>query len=587
MKISEVLTLVGETEELVELTKQEDRIHHYETLRLRKDGTIINVSLSLSLVYDASGQLTAILVIVRDITKSKKAEDELRKSEERYRIVTEQTGQLVYDYDLRTHKNKWAGAIEEVTGYNREEFLKLDKNFWIENILHPDMNCVYKNFQDMEKIECRFKEELKLRRKNGTYAAIENSGIYLTDHYEQPYRIIGVLKDITEIKEAEAKLKETLDNLENLVKERTAELEKAYNSLKESERGLTEAQEIAHIGNWERNFAINKLYWSDEMYRIFGFKPQEFEVTYGLFLNYVHPDDRYYTDNAFKGSLNGKPINIDFRIILANGEERTAHTKGEVVFDEKNNPLRIRGTTQDITERIKAEEVLAKIEIARKQEIHHRIKNNLQVISSLLDLQAEMFRDQECIKDSEVLKAFKESQNRVISMALIHEELYKGGGFEKLNFSPYIEELAESLLQTYSIGNIDISLKMDLVKNAFFDMDIAVPLGIIVNELVSNSFKHAFPGRDKGEIQIKLQREEGEDCSNTFVLSVSDNGVGIPENLDIEDLESLGLQLVTSLVDQLDGELELKRNNGTEFTIRFKVTEKDNQVSAPALQKSI
>ena len=240
----------------------------------------------------------------------------------------------------------------------------------------------------------------------------------------------------------------------------------------------------------------------------------------------------------------------------------------------------------DITKRKEAEEALDNIEIARKKEIHHRIKNNLQVISSLLDLQAEQFRNRENIRDSEVLEAFRESQDRVISMALIHEELYKGGGFETLNFSPYIQELADTLFQTYRLGNTDISLNMDLEENLLFDMDTAVPLGMIINELVSNSLKHAFPGREKGEIQIKLHREEptelesedSESISTSFTLTISDNGVGIPENLDIEDLDSLGMQLVTSLVDQLDGELELKRNNGTEFTIRFTVTEKKNKL---------
>jgi two-component sensor histidine kinase len=117
-----------------------------------------------------------------------------------------------------------------------------------------------------------------------------------------------------------------------------------------------------------------------------------------------------------------------------------------------------------------------------------------------------------------------------------------------------------------------------------FDMDTAVPLGMIINELVSNSFKHAFPGRNAGEIQIKLHRGENgeykkskkEDWSTTFTLSVSDNGIGIPENLNIEDLDTLGMQLVTSLVDQLDGELELKRDNGVALIIRFTVTEKNN-----------
>jgi two-component sensor histidine kinase len=235
----------------------------------------------------------------------------------------------------------------------------------------------------------------------------------------------------------------------------------------------------------------------------------------------------------------------------------------------------------DITERKKAEEALAKAEDARKKEIHHRIKNNLQVISSLLDLQAEKFTD------AKVIEAFRESQNRVISMALIHEELYEGGGTDTLNFSEYIKKLAENLFQTYRLSGKNIYLCMDMEENTFINMDIAVPLGIIVNELVSNSLKHAFSGKDRGEIRIKLCRDENGEfisskeeskskvCESTsFILIVSDNGVGIPEDLNIEDLDSLGLQLVFSLIDQLDGELELKRNNGMEFIMRFKVTEK-------------
>jgi len=165
-------------------------------------------------------------------------------------------------------------------------------------------------------------------------------------------------------------------------------------------------------------------------------------------------------------------------------------------------------------------------------------------------------------------------------MALIHEELYRGSGgegeeFELLNFIPYIEELANNLFLTYRLGNNDISLNMDLEESILFDMDTAVPLGMIVNELISNSLKHAFKGRDRGEIRIELHREENEnDESTNFILTVSDNGVGIPENLDIDDLDTLGFQLITTLIDQLDGGLELSRNNGTEFTMKFTVTKK-------------
>jgi two-component sensor histidine kinase len=281
--------------------------------------------------------------------------------------------------------------------------------------------------------------------------------------------------------------------------------------------------------------------------------------------------------------------------------------RAQVVFNEKNIPIKIKGTVQDITERKKAEKALVNLEIARKKEIHHRIKNNLQVISSLLDLQAENFSSKKFIKDSDVLNAFRESQDRIMSIALIHEELHEGGGNNTLYFSPYLEKLVENLFQTYSLGNTSISLCTDLEENIFFDMDTAVPLGIIVNELVSNSLKHAFKGRSKGEIQIKLFKEEsdGEEKAGNglknnnkgstgkytgtgkdtkYTLIVSDDGTGIPEKINLESSDTLGLQLVNILVDQMDGEIELKRDKGTEFVIRINV--RQASVKSPAEKKN-
>ncbi|HWQ48085.1 MAG TPA: PocR ligand-binding domain-containing protein [Methanosarcina sp.] len=515
----------------------------------------------------------------------------------------------------------------------------------------------------------------------------------------------GITQNITERKKSEEALKRAHDSLEAKVKERTAELEEAYESLMEEERRLSEAQRIAHIGNWDWNLVTNEIYWSDEMCSIFGCVPQKVFHTHSEHLNFTHPEDRNYVDNAVKRALNEKSFSIDHRIISADGEERIVHAQGEVVFDEKKSPIRLRGTIQDITDRkkveekirifadavessndaiitasldgniiswnkmadhiygysaeeilgknvsilepdnlkgeikkliekvkqgeeiqhyktlrlkkdcttvnvsitlspvydtsgklkaisaiarditeqINAERLLAKAEDARKKEIHHRIKNNLQVISSLLDLQAEKFRSREC-EDSEVLNAFRESQDRVMSIALIHKELHEGKGNDKLNFSAYLERLVENLFQTYRVGNVNMSLSIELEKNIFFDMDIAVPLGIIINELVSNSLKYAFLGRDNGKIKIKLCREGSAEQTNKeqvsteeshnstdFILAVSDNGTGIPEEFNLEDSSSLGLQLVEVLVDQLGGEIELKKDSGTEFVIRFTV----------------
>ena len=161
-----------------------------------------------------------------------------------------------------------------------------------------------------------------------------------------------------------------------------------------------------------------------------------------------------------------------------------------------------------------------------------------------------------------------------MSIALIHEELHEGKGTDTLNFSQYLERLVNNLFQTYRLGNANASLNIELEENLSFDMDIAIPLGMIVNELVSNSLKHAFKGRDKGEIRIKLFREKtgeytniieeskSEGCkSSILTLTVLDNGVGIPENLVIEDLNSLGMQLVTSLVDQFSTSPTGSRNH--------------------------
>jgi len=406
-------------------------------------------------------------------------------------------------------------------------------------------------------------------------------------------KLISVVEDITDRKKTEEDLKIAHHILEEKVKERTAELEEAYGALVENERRLSEAQKMAHIGNWDWDLIANECHWSEELYHIFGLNPQESGLSYDEVLDYIHPEDRGLVNNAIERALKGETYSIDYRIILADGEERVVHAQGKAVFEEKDLPVRIRGTLQDITEKKETEKAFLNSVAARKKEIHHRIKNNLQVISSLLDLQAEKFGSRKYIRDSEVLEAFKESQDRVVSIALIHEELHEEGGTDTLNFSPYLERLVENLFQTYRLGNADISLNMDLDENIFFNMDTAVPLGLIVNELVSNSFKHAFSGQKTGEIQVKLHRQETtcnsriknreekniEDYrsgrNSKFTLIVSDNGIGIPKTVDIRSSDTLGLQLVSALVEQLDGKLELYRETGSEFVIGINIEEND------------
>jgi len=233
--------------------------------------------------------------------------------------------------------------------------------------------------------------------------------------------------------------------------------------------------------------------------------------------------------------------------------------------DEEGNIYRAVGVIKDIAERKLAENALSRNEEMRKKEIHHRIKNNLQVISSLLDLQAEQFTDRK------VIEAFRDSQNRVISMSLIHEELYKSGDKETLDFTEYLKKLTDTLFKSYKVGSNKIHLLPDIEPEVRLHMDLAIPLGTIVNELVSNSLKHAFPDDGEGEIRIiphsiKNTEISGNTC---FLLKISDNGSGFPDTVDFENPGSLGLQLVNTLVNQIEGKIELQRNKGMEFRIWF------------------
>ncbi|WP_292391836.1 PAS domain S-box protein, partial [Methanosarcina sp. UBA5] len=228
---------------------------------------------------------------------------------------------------------------------------------WIDKYVLPeDQWRVTAIINEAIRTKSTYQTEHRVQLADGSVGWIFSRAVPLLDANGEIVEWFGAASDITKRKEAEAKLKDTLDNLDKLVKERTLELQSAYDSLKKSEGNLAEAQKMAHIGSWERDFANNELHWSDETYRIFGLKPQESKVNSDTFLNYVHPEDRSRVDNAIKEALKGKPFDIDYRIITANGEEHIVYGKAEVVFDEKNNPIRLKGTVQDITEHRKAEE---------------------------------------------------------------------------------------------------------------------------------------------------------------------------------------------------------------------------------------
>ena len=242
------------------------------------------------------------------------------------------------------------------------------------------------------------------------------------------------------------------------------------------------------------------------------------------------------------------------------------------IYDEEGILKKLVVVDSDITAGKKMQKL---IETSLKEkdvllkEIHHRVKNNLQIIISLLNLQTGY------IKDEVTLKAVKDGQSRVRSMALVHEKFYQSDELSEIDFAEYIEKLCHFIYQSYGDKTDRIHLQISGDKIGL-DMDTAMPCGLLVNEIVSNSYKYAFPNQEKGTIQIDFKKND-----NKIILFIQDNGVGFPEEYDLEKSESLGMQLIQALTSQLDGDLVVSRENGTSFKISFPypktITEKSDK----------
>ncbi len=235
-------------------------------------------------------------------------------------------------------------------------------------------------------------------------------------------------------------------------------------------------------------------------------------------------------------------------------ENRYSKTNDEEVIILVRNVTDTMEFEENLKDSVKEKEVLLK-------EVHHRVKNNLQVINSILNLQSSY------VEDEKTLEIINESQNRIRSMSYIHETLYQTTDFSSLNFADYVTNLVKNLVHSYQPYENKTTLTTEIEK-VDLALDQAIPCGLILNELVSNALKYAYPNVENGEIIIRIKEEEGK-----IYLSVEDFGPGLDEEFKIEDTASLGLSLVHSLVDQLDGELILKTDSGTNFLIIFEKQE--------------
>nr|WP_049891104.1 PAS domain S-box protein [Methanohalobium evestigatum] len=497
-----------------------------------------HLTLLLSTSFINTDNQPKVLVSIQDITDKKTLEKNICEKDSLLKDITENIWDMVCLADKNCNFVYVSPSHEHHLGYHFEDLV--DKNIF--EFIHPD------DLKHIEKLYFEFlqtlnpiRSECRFRHSKGHYVWLETSVNVVYDDYGDIKYFVFNSRDITERKETEEKLK---------YKEEILEL--ALNS--------------TSLAVWDCDIKKGELYFSEQFSKLLDCGNKELVLDTQTWWNLIHPDDVNRVSKALNDYYAGRTtvFESEYRIKDNSGKWLWLLDKGKITKrDNSGNSERLTGVILDITDKVEREEKIREYankikesKITREKELHHRIKNNLQVISSLLNLQSEKFEDED------VVEAFKDTQNRVISMSFVHQKLYQTNNLDNLNSKDYIKELVSYLTNLYNKNNIDLNID---VQNCYFGIDIIIPLGMLINELVSNSLKYAFPEGESGKVDIQLYKNYKE-C---YTLIIADNGRGIPENIDIRDAETLGFQLVSSLVNQVNGDFEIYSGNGTMFIIEF------------------
>jgi PAS domain S-box-containing protein len=542
----------------------------------RKDGTAFWNELTISPVQDADGKITHFIGIQNDITKRKEAEDSLQKAyEELEKRVDERTATLKQineklqleiaerqkiEAALRESEARFRAIFERaaigIALVNMEE-KPVVSNTALQNILgYSNEELRQKTFSDFTYPDDRDKNqelyqkmilgeldhyqmEKRFYHKNGQIVWANLTVSLMRDEHGKPQFAVSMVKNISDRKQAETALQLSQERLKFLLSSNPVVI---YSCKAFGDYGAT--------------------FISENVRSLFGYEAEEFVNDSGFWATHIHPEDAPGVFANLLHLLEHNYHNHEYRFLHKNGKYIWVYDQTKLIRDQQGNPLEILGYWADISDRKETEDKL-KTSLKEKEvllkEIHHRVKNNLQVISSLLKLQSGYINDQQ------TLALFGDSQNRVKAMALIHEKLYQSSDLARISLSEYIHQLADNLVNSYALKANNIKLNI-FVAQLFLDVDTAIPCGLIINELLSNSLKYAFPDGKSGEINIEFKLLGQE----KLYLKVSDNGIGLPADFQLEETESLGLQLVYNLTEQLGGNLTIDSSNGTSFKIIFR-----------------
>jgi PAS domain S-box-containing protein len=502
-----------------------------------RDGRRVWMSWTNKPIFDGKGNVIEILAIGNDITARKQMEKLLQRSETRYRDLAESIPAMLWAANVQGVVVDYNCRWYEYSGQNAEQSYG---EGWSE-IIHPDdVQRVDNAWSHCIQTGEDYSIEYRLRRvSDGTYRWHLVQAMLRKDQQGNPLNWFGACIDIEDRKRAE-------------------------NALWESEERLRMVLQACSIGTFELNFETGKGQWNSVEYELLGLKPEEARNHQEVFFKSVHPDDVEALKAEWEDALQFGELDTEFRILRADGQERWLAGKGRFLNESEDDHqvTRFLGVNFDITDRKHAEEQI-KASLAEKEvmlrEIHHRVKNNLQVISSLVSLQTDN------LTDERIREEFNDVRDRVRAMALVHEKLYQTDNMAQLNFAEYVTTLLHFLWHSHGALARKVRLLLG-VEPVALPIETAVPCGLILNELVGNALKHAFPDGSGGEVTVGLDHDH---ATETICLRVCDNGIGLRAGLDWRQTSSLGLRLVRILAGQLRGTVEPGTGPGTEFRVTF------------------
>jgi PAS domain S-box-containing protein len=501
----------------------------------RKDGTVFPVEVRFAAV-EMGGQ-KMFMGLVRDITEKMKAEKNLRQIQQRFEQVAKSAGEWIWEVDSKGTYVYSSPVIKDLLGYEVEELVG-KKHFYD---LYPvnEKKTLKNSAMELFTNTKPFKGFLNTCvHKDGYTVIMESTGIPLISDTGELRGYIGVDADVSEKYLAQQKLKESEEKYRHVVESAAEGI-----ALIDINGTVIETNPKAlEMVGLNQNDVIGQ--------NIVNIAP-----SIGIDLNELL--------TSFNNIMNGKQIpKNEWEFVNNNGQKKFVKSH--------YSPLKKYGKTiglalvlEDITElklrEKKLEDSLIEKEALLK-EIHHRVNNNIQIISSLLNLQTGYVNE-------ETKTVLRDSQSRLKSMAMIHEKLYISNDLSHINIKEYTEKLVSDIFYTYGVrvGTIKSNLN---VKDVVLNMETAIPIGLIINELITNSIKYAYPDVKNGTITVELTKN-----GSDFTLIIADDGVGLPEHIDYQDTVSLGLQLVNNLVKQIDGKITIDKSNGTEFNIKFKELE--------------